>query len=311
MPPALRRQRHATPSPIRALRRRVSCAVAAVVSALAGSLFVSAPAFASVLAPESGGSPNANAIQSLYTIIFWMAVVVCIAVLGALLYAVIRYRESKGAVAEQIHGNTRLEVGWTVGAAVIVVIISAVTFIKLPDVINPPNSSANGLQLSASVTPPMPPNGQALVICVTGRQFIWRYTYGAGCNKAAWVQRLPYSYQEMVVPENTTVRLVIQSSDVIHSWWVPALGGKVDAVPGYTTYTWFKAPHTALFYGQCAQLCGRQHAFMTALVKVVTPSEYVDWINAQTRLIGASNDQVAELRQLLIQQGDLAPGGNY
>ena len=66
--------------------------------------------------------------------------------------------------------------------------------------------------------------------------------------------------------------LAIQSTDVIHSWWIPSLGGKVDAVPGYTTYTWFKAPHAgALYHGQCAQLCGRKHAAMTALVKVVTP----------------------------------------
>ena len=77
----------------------------------------------------------------------------------------------------------------------------------------------------------------------------------------------------MVVPAGVTVDLVIQSSDVIHSWWVPALGGKVDAVPGFTTYTWFKALHAnELYHGQCAQLCGRQHAFMTALVKVVTPA---------------------------------------
>ena len=68
--------------------------------------------------------------------------------------------------------------------------------------------------------------------------------------------------------------LAIQANDVIHSWWVPSLGGKVDAVPGYTTYTWFKALHTGTFHGQCAQLCGRNHAAMIALVKVVSPQEY-------------------------------------
>ena len=190
-------------------------------------------------------------------------------------------------------------------------IISIITFIKLPDVLNAPNSDPNGLQLAASLNPPRPPNGQALVICVTGRQFIWRYTYGANCNKQAWEHRLPYSYQEMVAPSNTTVRLVIQASDVIHSWWVPALGGKVDAVPGYTTYTWFKAPHPALYDGQCAQLCGRQHAFMTALVRIVTPAQYVEWIQNQTQLISHANDQLTQLRQLLVRQGDLTPSGNY
>ena len=75
----------------------------------------------------------------------------------------------------------------------------------------------------------------------------------------------------MVVPEHTTVVLDIQSTDVIHSWWVPSLGGKMDAVPGYTTYTWFKALHTGNFRGQCAQLCGTNHAAMDAYVKVRHP----------------------------------------
>ena len=84
---------------------------------------------------------------------------------------------------------------------------------------------------------------------------------------------LPYSYQEMVVPANTTVMLDIQATDVIHSWWIPKLGGKFDAVPGYTNYTWFKAPDApaTLYTGQCAELCGRNHADMTARVRVVSP----------------------------------------
>jgi cytochrome c oxidase subunit 2 len=262
--------------------------------------------------PKSGGSPNADQIHSLYKIIFYLAMVVFIGVEGALIFAVFKFRASRGAVAAQIHGNTRLELGWTLGAALIVVIISVVTFVKLPGILNPPNSGPNGLTLAASLNPPSPPSGRALEVCVTGRQFIWRYSYGAHCNQATWERRLPYSYQEMVVPSDTTVRLVIQSTDVIHSWWVPKLGGKVDAVPGYTTYTWFKAPHAgSVYYGQCSQLCGRQHAFMTALVRVVTPSQYVEWLARQSALINAANVQVAQLRALLIQQGALSPGGNF
>ena len=194
---------------------------------------------------------------------------------GALAYSVFKFRAKKNAVAAQIHGNTRLEIGWTVAAALILVVLTVVTFIKLPSIINPPNSSANGLVLSASVDGAQPPNGKKLTICVQGRQFIWRYTYGANCKNNAFHAKLPYSYQEMVRPGEHDGRARIQSTDVIHSWWIPSLGGKVDAVPGYTTYTWFKALHAgALFHGQCAQLCGRQHASMTALVKVVTPAQY-------------------------------------
>lgn len=289
-------------------RRLIACAGTAL-----GAFLVFAPsAFANLLTPKSGGSPNANNIHTLYLIVLAIAVVVFIGVEGALAYAVYKFRASKGAVAQQIHGNTRLEVTWTAGAAAIVTLIALVTFIMLPSIVDAPNSGPDGYVLSASLTQPTPPNGQKLVVCVTGRQFIWRYTYGAGCNKSAWSDDLPYSYQEMVVPSGTTVQLVIQSNDVIHSWWVPSLGGKVDAVPGYTTYTWFKALHAnELYHGNCAQLCGRQHAFMTALVKVVTPAQYSEWISQQSQLIKAANDQVTQLRELLIQQGDLTPSGSF
>jgi cytochrome c oxidase subunit 2 len=209
-------------------------------------------------------------------------------------------------VAAQIHGNTRLEIGWTVAAALILVVLTVVTFIKLPSIVNPPNSDASGMVLSASVNQPTPPNGKKLTVCIQGRQFIWRYVYGNGCEKDPFNPRLPYSYTTMVVPAHTTVVLVIQSTDVIHSWWIPSLGGKVDAVPGYTTYTWFKAPHAgALYHGQCAQLCGRQHAFMTALVQVLTPAQYVAWTQRQAQLIQTANTQVTLLRQILTRTGNL------
>jgi cytochrome c oxidase subunit 2 len=109
----------------------------------------------------------------------------------------------------------------------------------------------------------------------------------------------------MTVPVGTTVVLVIQSTDVIHSWWVPSLGGKVDAVPGYTTYTWFKALHTGRFRGQCAQLCGTQHAAMTAFVHVIPADQYQSWLNTQSAEISAANAQVTQLRQILTTNGNL------
>jgi cytochrome c oxidase subunit 2 len=102
------------------------------------------------------------------------------------------------------------------------------------------------------------------------------------------------------------VILDIQANDVIHSWWVPSLGGKVDAVPGYTTYTWFKAPKAgALYHGRCAQLCGRQHAFMIATVKVLSPSAYQQWLSNQAKAIKKANTQVTQLRQALTASGSL------
>jgi cytochrome c oxidase subunit II len=225
---------------------------------------------------------------------------------GALAYSVFKFRAKKGAVAAQIHGNTRLEIGWTVAAALILVVLTVITFVKLPSIINPPNSDANGLALAASLNRPTPPNGQKVTVCVQARQYIWRYSYGTDCLNGAFATKLPYSYQTMVVPANTTVVLDIQSTDVIHSWWVPSLGGKVDAVPGYTTYTWFKAPKAgALYHGQCAQLCGRNHAAMTALVQVVTPDAYKQWLTTQSDLINKANVQVTQLRQALTASGNL------
>jgi cytochrome c oxidase subunit II len=99
--------------------------------------------------------------------------------------------------------------------------------------------------------------------------------------------------------------LVLQSTDVIHSWWVPSLGGKVDAVPGYTTYTWFKALHTGTFHGQCAQLCGTGHAQMLAFVHVIAPDQYNSWLARQKQLITAQNAEVSSLRQILTAQNQL------
>lgn len=288
----------------RVARRWPAAFALALAASVFGSLLLAPVASANFFTPKSGGSPNANAIDSLYHIIMYLAAVVFAVVIAALVYSVYKFREKKNPHAAQIHGNTSLEVGWTVAAFLILVFITVVTFVKLPSILDPPNSSASPF-LSASLTAPSPPNHKKLIICVTGRQYIWMYSYGANCNKQRFASKLPYSYQEMVVPVHTTVVLVIQSLDVIHSWWVPSLGGKVDAVPGYTTYTWFKALHTGLFHGQCAQLCGRQHAFMTALVKVVPAAQYQSWLKQQGTAIEDANNQVSQLRQKLTQEGQL------
>ena len=269
---------------------------------MAGLLLLAPAAMANLLTPKSGGSPNANAIDSLYKIILYVAAVVFVIVEGALVYSVIKFRAKKKAVAAQIHGNTRLEIGWTVAAAMILVILTVVTFVKLPSIINPPDSS-QGIQLSAATTEPNPPNGKKVVICVQGRQFIWRYTYGNNCLSNSF--NLPYSYTTMEVPVGVTVILDIQASDVIHSWWIPSLGGKVDAVPGYTTYTWFKVLHEGFYHGQCAQLCGRGHAAMVAFVRAVPADQYQAWVMRQQQLIHSANSQVAALRKILTANGNL------
>jgi len=257
--------------------------------------------------PQSGGSPNADQIDSLYKVTLYIALVIFILVEGGLAYALVKFRKRKGAVAAQIRGNTRLEVGWTVAAAVILLALAVLTFAKLSSIQNPPNSGPNGDQtfgdgglLYASAERKLPPNGKSLNIQVIGRQYIWQYVY-PGANEADGLGA-PYSYEEMVVPTNTTVTLDIVSSDVVHSWWIPQLGGKFQAVPGYHNYTWFKIPKPGVFTGQCAFLCGRGHARMIATVKAVPPAQFEAWLAYQKKLIAEANADAQVARAKLNAQ---------
>ena len=266
-----------------------------------GHLASSALAF---FAPESGGSPNANHIRSLYDITLAVALVIFVGVEGALAYTLLRFRARKRAVAAQIRGNTRLEIGWTVGAGVIVLALAIITFAKLSSIENPPNSSASGVSLAsrggrlyASTERKLPPNGKALNITVIGRQYIWQYVY-PGASEPDGLGA-PYSYETMVVPTNTTVTLDIVSEDVVHSWWIPQLGGKFQAVPGYHNYTWLNVTKPGLYRGQCAVLCGRGHARMIATVKAISPPQFDAWLADQKRLITEANVQAKLARAKL------------
>jgi len=276
-------------------------------------------AFADAFSPESGGSPQADDIDQLYWLVMVVAIVVFLGVEGALFYSLLKFRARRGAVAAQIRGNTRLEIGWTVGAAVILVVLAVLTFIYLPGIRTPANSGPDGLQLAdrslvaASPQKRLPPNGKSLNVCVNGQQYVWRYTYANDCNNAPL--NAVFSYEEMVVPTDTTVTLDITAQDVAHSWWIPKLGGKMDAVPGYTNHTWFKVPRDAIaegrssvrFHGQCAELCGRNHANMTANVRAVAPTEFEAWADRRRQAIRQANQAAQQQRRDV--EGDRATGG--
>ena len=269
-----------------------------------GQLVSAALAF---FTPQSGGSPNANEINSLYKIELVIALVIFVAVEGALLYALVRFRARKGAVAAQIRGNTRLEVGWTVGAALILVALAAITFAKLSSIEDPRNSGPEGLQLASASggqllasNHRLPPNRKALEIHVIGRQYIWQFAYPGAAEPDGL--GAPYSYEEMVVPTNTTITLDIVSLDVVHSWWIPQLGGKFQAVPGYHNYTWFKVPNPGLYRGQCAVMCGRGHARMMAVVRAEPPAQFEEWLARQKQLLNEANAQAKIAREKLNAQ---------
>jgi cytochrome c oxidase subunit II len=271
----------------------------AVLAVVAGCAFFYTPAYADIFTPRSGGSPNADAISEVYKLLLILAVIIFVAVEGALIWFLIKYRARRHAEAHQTHGNTKLEIGWTAGAVVILLIITAFTFFKLGDIINPAPSDidANGNAVtasansnetkSASLYPLKPPKGASMTIRINGRQFIWRYQYPG--------PKEVFSYEEMVVPVGMTVLLNITSDDVAHSWWIPHLGGKFDAIPGYFNHTWFKVKKAGVYIGQCAELCGRAHANMTARVRAVPFDQYRKWYNRQAA-------EIVEARTLAAQE---------
>ncbi len=273
------------------------------------------PTTLALFTPQSGGSPNANEIDSLYKIILYIALVIFFGVEGVLAYALYRFRARKGAVAAQIHGNTRLEIGWTAGAALIVIVLAIITFFKLSAIQNPPNSGPGGDvlaaengELFATADRRLPPNGKSLNITIIGRQYIWQYIYPGATNHDGL--GAPYSYEEMVVPTKTTVTLNIVSADVVHSWWIPALGGKFQAVPGYHNYTWFKIEKPGVFHGQCANMCGRGHARMIATVRAIPPAQFDAWLAERKRLIEEANADAKVERATLDSQTGPGRVGN-
>ena len=289
------------------MNRRLALVVLAV--ALLGALVLAPGAMADVLTPESGGSPNADKIDTLYKIVFIISIPIFLAVEGVLIYSLIKFRDrSGGPEPVQIRGNHQLELGWTVGAAVIVVILAIITFLFLPGIKNPPASDPDGLAQGvqvASIDQPAPPKGKIkpLTIKVNGQQYVWRFQYPASGDGV-------YSYYRMIVPTHTTVILSITSSDVAHSWWIPKLGGKADAVPGHTNQTWFKIDKEGTYKGNCAELCGDGHADMRGVVKAVSPARYQQFVAKRQREIKASQRGLAQQRREREGQSQSGQGEN-
>ena len=284
--------------------------------AVLAPLALAPSAFAGIFLPESGGSPNAEGIKTLWILLSILGLIIFIGVEGLLIYSMIKFKARKGATAAQIHGNTQLEIGWTVGAAVILIFITVFTFIKLGDIKNPAASqidqqgqpvastSSPDSNLYAATDQPAPPKGASMNIRVDGQQYVWRFKYPGSEDV--------FSYVDMYVPVGMTVTLDVTADDVAHSWWIPALGGKADAIPGYTNKTWFQIPLDAIkpgekrvvYNGQCAELCGRNHANMLGRVIGLRYSDWKAWYDREAADIKAAKDAAAKQRaQLEAQQG--------
>jgi cytochrome c oxidase subunit 2 len=281
----------------------------AIAVAVAGALIAAPAAHAGLFFPEAGGSPNADAIKTLYIMVFILALFIFVGVEGTLLYSLFKYKARRGRTAAQIHGNTKLEVGWTVGAFLILVFITFFTFIKLDDIKNPQPSliDNNGNQVAQTgtlfaATDQTLPKGDTMTIAVNGQQYVWRYSYPGKDRLLV--------YTDMVVPIGMTVILDITADDVAHSWWIPQLGGKQDAVPGYVNKSWFRIPLDAIpegqtqvvYEGQCAELCGRNHANMYGRVIGMRMADYKKWYAGQVADLKAAQKAVAGQQEALNKQ---------
>jgi cytochrome c oxidase subunit 2 len=207
--------------------------------------------------PVEPASPNAEGIQSSYWFISIFAIAIFVLVEGLLIAFALRYRRRRRARFEEgadVHGATKLELMWTAGPVVVLFIIAAFVFIELPGIKNVPSADAGTAQLE---------------IRVEGHQFYWQFEYPNGV----------YAIDTMRAPAGVPVSLDVTSpdDDVIHSWWIPALGGKIDAIPGVVNTTWFQADE-GTYEGQCAELCGLEHANMLASVEVMPEEEFNAWL---------------------------------
>ena len=226
----------------------------AAVTAVIAALVTPPSALASTATPENPAGPGSNAMDDIYRAVLGSTMVIFILVGGWLLYSAIRFRARPGRDIQppQVHGSTRLELGWTIVPVLILIGLAGYTFAKLPDVKDVP--------------------ANAMVVNVQAQQFTFSYTYGADSGAAQG--KAPSNPATLVVPVNTPVKLEVRSKDVDHDWWVSELGPKVDAIPGQTTSTWFTADHTGTFHGQCAEFCGLGHATMLITVKVVSAQDW-------------------------------------
>jgi cytochrome c oxidase subunit 2 len=285
----------------RALRSKRTLILLGLAAAALVLLVAAAPASADLLTPDKGASPNQDKIRTLYIITGVMGLIVLVGVEAVIIYSIVKFRRKRGGPEPQaVHGNAPLEIGWTIGAIVLVTIVAVVTFLFLPAIENPARTGANGLQTAAyvpyaAVGQPPPPGDKALKIHVNGQQYIWRFDYVS--EKPLDLGRPVYAYTDMYVPINTTVTLKIYSSDVIHSWWIPKLGGKADGVPGHTNETWFKIAKPGIYKGQCAELCGDNHADMRARVIALPVDQYKAWVEQHRKDLVAAQQQLEAQRK--------------
>ena len=245
----------------------------ALVGVLVALLLLAPPALATNggFTPVQPESPNAHDITQSFWFVSIFIAGIFLLVEGLLVAFVVRYRRRsrpRDADGPQIHGSTRLELMWTAAPVLILAAIATFVFVKLPAIQDAPAAS------------------NRLEVRVSGRQFYWQFEYPNGV----------IAINRLVAPQGRPVHLTVSAPDydVIHSWWIPALGGKIDALPGIVNETWFQATRAGVFRGQCAELCGLKHARMLAEVEVLPAGEFDRWLTEHRASQTAGTSELGE-----------------
>jgi cytochrome c oxidase subunit II len=254
------------------------------------------PAAANIVSPEPAHSPQAHDLTTLYWIVTVVVVLLIVVINGALISAVVRFRERRGSEPRQLRSGRRVQVRVASVLAVLATAVFVVSIVFTQKARDQAPTGPQGLQTSSQTisgsgaapigtsTPPASQSANPLEITATGQQWLWRYSYPNGA----------FSYYQLVVPVDTNVQLNLVTTDVVHGWFVPQLTGKFNAVPGKINHAWFRADQVGNFYGRSSTFSGAAYAADRIEVTVVSPQQYQDFIAAQKTQIQQAQDIVVK-----------------
>jgi cytochrome c oxidase subunit 2 len=284
-----------------------------VIKALAGVSLATLPAIATAqnqVNMAKGVTELGGQIYELHMLIMWICIVIGAGVFGVMFYSIFAHRKSKGVVPAQFHESTKVEIAWTV-----------MPFLILIGMAVPATSTL----LEAYDT-----DDAEIDILVTGYQWKWKYEYlDENGDNVSFFSNLATSQEEIynsaekeadylldvdepvVIPVDTKVRFLITANDVIHSWWVPEIAVKKDAIPGFINEAWTKVPTEGVYRGQCTELCGAYHGFMPVVVHAVSREEYDAWLNAKrsgAKAVAAMAEQEMSVEELMARGEEIYNG---
>lgn len=251
-------------------------------------------------------------LQDLHHIMLALCLVIFVLVFGVMFYSILKHRKSVGHKAANFHESVAVEIAWTVVPFIIVI--------------------GMGAMATRAVVAQKDTSNADLTIKATGYQWKWGYDYLKGEGEGIkFLSTLDVAHREMsnsgkpqgdnyllkvdnplVVPVDRKIRIVTTADDVIHAWMVPAFGVKQDAIPGFVRDTWFRAEKTGDFYGQCAELCGKEHAYMPIHVKVLSQPDYTKWVEGEKKKLAAAADDPTKEWKLdeLVARGEKVYAAN-